>query len=312
VKIEVAPYKGWARALHISNGDVELVVTLQVGPRILRYAHIGGPNLLKEIPEQMGTGGEDKWVMRGGHRLWASPEDPAYTYYADNQPTEHGIEGNQAWIRSAMDPRSGLSYEMRITLQPTGSGVRVEHVVANQGGKTFNLAPWALTVFATGGTAIIPLPAFAPHPGDDATHAADFAPQMTLALWPYFRFSDIRFAFGDHSIRVKQDPNASGPTKIGAALPTGWVAYHLNETLFVKRFTFDPKAIYPDGGCNFETYTDADVLELETLAGLRNVQPGQSASHIETWSLHRDINLPGDEAATNKLVAPLVAQTLQP
>jgi hypothetical protein len=90
------------------------------------------------------------------------------------------------------------------------------------------------------------------------------------------------------------------------------VAYHLNETLFVKRFTFDAKATYPDGGCNFETYTDAGVLELETLAGLRDVLPGQASCHIETWSLHRNITLPADEVATDKLIAPLVAQTQQP
>ena len=312
MKIEVAPYKGWARALYISNGHVELVTTLDVGPRILRYAYVGGVNLLNEIPEQMGTAGEDTWLMRGGHRLWASPEDPAFTYFADNNPAEHGIEGDQAWVESQIDPKTGLSYRMRICLDGSGSGVRIEHTVTNHHNKTYRLAPWALTVFAAGGTAIIPLPAYKAHPGDHGKDAADFGPQLSLALWPYFRFSDKRFTFGDRTIRVKQDATNVLPTKIGACLPDPWAAYHLNNTLFVKRFAFDAHASYPDGGCNFETYADGNVLELESLAGLQQVAPGQAVLHTETWSLHQPLRLPTNEAEIAAMIEPRVQQTPTP
>lgn len=307
---KVAPYRGWARALHITNGDVEIVTTVEVGPRILRYAHVGGDNVLKEIPEHMGTSGEADWKMRGGHRLWASPEDPAYTYFADNLACEHELDGPSAWVRSAVDPKSGLSYGMRIVLEPSDSGVRIEHTVTNHGERTFCIAPWALTVFAPGGSAIIPLPAFAPHPGDDGKHASDYSPQLALILWPYFRFSDKRFAFGDHIIRCNQDPKAVGPSKIGACLPNGsWAAYHLRGTVFCKRISFDAQATYPDAGCNFEMYTDADVLELETLAGLRQLAPGASAHHVETWSLHQNIALSADEREVQTSLTALLAKT---
>lgn len=312
MKIEVAPYKGWARALHISNGEVELVITLEVGPRILRYAFVGGPNLLKEIPEQMGTSQEPAWAMRGGHRLWASPEDPAYTYFADNQAASHGADDGGAWVRSAVDPKTGLSYAMRISLNSSGSGVRLEHTITNAGSTTFKVAPWALTVFTTGGTAIVPLPPFAPHPGDDGHNAAAFAPQMSLVLWPYFRFNDKRFTFGENTIRIQQDAQATGPAKIGANLPITWAAYHLEGTLFCKRFTFDPQAQYPDGGCNFESYTDAGILELETLAPLRTLAPGQAAQHTETWSLHNHVTLPESEPELLESLHKIVKATPTP
>ncbi|MDX2021190.1 MAG: hypothetical protein SF187_13200 [Deltaproteobacteria bacterium] len=312
MKIEVAPYKGWSRALHISNGEVELVITLEVGPRILRYAFVGGPNLLKEIPAQMGTSGEPGWAMRGGHRLWASPEDPAYTYFADNHAAVFGTDDGGAWVRSAVDPKSGLSYAMRVSLDASGSGVRIEHTIANAGSHTFKLAPWALTVFTTGGTGIIPLPPYAPHPGDDGRSPADFAPQMSLILWPYFRFNDKRFTFGENTIRIAQDPHAAGPAKIGARLPVTWAAYHLNGTLFCKRFTFDADATYPDGGCNFESYTDAGILELETLSPLQTLAPGQVAQHTETWSLHKDVTLPANDADLVTTLAAIVSATPEP
>jgi hypothetical protein len=201
---------------------------------------------------------------------------------------------------------------MRVALHSSGSGLRVEHTITNAGRCTFNLAPWALTVFTTGGTAIIPLPAYAPHPGNDGRDADAFAPQMSLVLWPYFRFGDKRFTLSENTIRIRQDSQATGPAKIGAHLPITWAAYHLDGTLFCKRFTFDPHAQYPDGGCNFESYTDAGILELETLAPLRALAPGQEAQHTETWSLHKNVQLPTSEAELLASLDTFVRATPQP
>jgi len=51
VTIEKTSYKGWPNCYRITNGTVELIVTGDVGPRIIRYAFTGGPNLFKEFPE---------------------------------------------------------------------------------------------------------------------------------------------------------------------------------------------------------------------------------------------------------------------
>ena len=42
----------------ISNGDAELIVTLDVGPRIISYKLKGGKNVFKNFEEQMGKSGE--------------------------------------------------------------------------------------------------------------------------------------------------------------------------------------------------------------------------------------------------------------
>jgi hypothetical protein len=42
-------------------------------------------------------------------------------------------------------------------------------------------------------------------------------------------------------------------------------------------------------GCTFETFTNADFLELETLGPLTTLASGQSVSHIERWSAHHDV-----------------------
>ena len=63
-------YRGWAHNVKLSNGEIELVATLDVGPRVLRLAFLDGPNVFKEFSEQLGGSGEAEWLIRGGHRLW--------------------------------------------------------------------------------------------------------------------------------------------------------------------------------------------------------------------------------------------------
>src|SRR5687768_16138822 len=68
VMIEKVNYKGWKNNLRVSNGEVELILTLDVGPRVIHYGFVGGKNVFKQYSEQLGRSGEDKWQIRGGHR----------------------------------------------------------------------------------------------------------------------------------------------------------------------------------------------------------------------------------------------------
>ena len=93
VKIEKMAWKGWPNCYHVSNGEVDLIVTSDVGPRIMRYGFLGGQNLFVEFPKQLGGGGESDWQPRGGHRIWLAPEDPVLSYAPDNTPVEVAISG---------------------------------------------------------------------------------------------------------------------------------------------------------------------------------------------------------------------------
>ncbi|MBC8165268.1 MAG: hypothetical protein H7Y20_05265 [Bryobacteraceae bacterium] len=88
VTVEKIAYKGWPNCYRISNDEVELIATTDIGPRIIRYAFIGGQNMFVEFDSQLGGSGEKQWVPRGGHRIWIAPEDPATTYALDNSPVQ--------------------------------------------------------------------------------------------------------------------------------------------------------------------------------------------------------------------------------
>ena len=69
--------------------------------------------------------------------------------------------------------------------------------------------------------------------------------------------------------------------------PNTWGAYFLNGDLFVKSYRADPAARYPDFGCSLETFTNQEMLELETLGPVCRVLPGEWIEHVERWTLHR-------------------------
>jgi hypothetical protein len=59
-----------------------------------------------------------------------------------------------------------------------------------------------------------------------------------------------------------------------------------------------------------ETYTDAQILEVETLGPLVNLGPGAAAEHVEHWFLFEDVPLPKDDAGVDIHVLPKVEEVL--
>ena len=50
---------------------------------------------------------------------------------------------------------------------------------------------------------------------------------------------------------------------------------------------YNDSVTYPDNNVNFETYTDKNILELESLSQIYDLAPGESAESIENWSLYK-------------------------
>jgi hypothetical protein len=315
VTVDEIAYQGWKHNLRLSNGDAELIVTLDVGPRVISYKPAGGKNVFKEFTDQLGKSGEKDWQARGGHRLWTAPEDLTRTYAPDNAPVKYQeLPARKAGTRTvrftqAPDTPYGVQKEMDVTLAPTGSRVEVIHRITNVASQPTDLAAWALTMMAPGGTEVIPLPPHRPHPGppQNARSPADFAPSMQITLWPYFDFTDKRWTFGSKYITLHQN-DKQGPTKIGLTQRMGWVGYLNGGTLFVKRFGYQPGQHYPDGGCNFETFTNQEFLEMESLGPLVHLNPGAKVEHTENWDLHKDVGAFHSEDGIDKNVLPVVKE----
>ena len=156
-------------------------------------------------------------------------------------------------------------------------------------------------VAAQGGTAIHGFPLRGDHPHD-------WEPTTPLTMWPYTNLTDSRLRLLQKYLVLRQDPKNTGSEKLGSYSHDVWGAYLLNGDLFVKQAHAEAApAAYPDFGCNFEVFTGADYLELETLGTLRKVAPGEVAAHTEHWSLHKSVQIQKwDDAELDRVVLPLV------
>src|SRR5665811_1884178 len=116
VKVEKTEYKGWPNCYRVSNGEIEIIVTGDVGPRVIRFGFVGGQNLLKEFPDQLGRSGEEKFQLRGGDRVWKAPEDPVATWAPDNAPVEIRLTPTGLIARAPIEPLTGLQKEIEVRL----------------------------------------------------------------------------------------------------------------------------------------------------------------------------------------------------
>jgi hypothetical protein len=277
--IDIVAFNGWQNNLRLSNGTVELIITLDVGPRILSYKKSGGFNPLKIFENQSGTVGEPVWRNRGGHRLWIAPEHKVQTYIPDNAPVAWEQLGElQVRLTPLPETSNGFQKQIDITLDPMGTGVTIVHRVIRLAATPAYLAPWALTVMTAGGVAVVPQPEMGQHP-------RDLLPNRNLVLWPYTDMSDSRWHFGRKYFLLRQDA-AGAPTKIGLAHQPGWCGYLVGGVFFLKRYAWNPSAAYPDNGCNFEMFSNGRMLELESLGPLTHLHQNQSVEHVERWKLH--------------------------
>jgi hypothetical protein len=61
--------------------------------------------------------------------------------------------------------------------------------------------------------------------------------------------------------------------------------------MFVKRINYYENALYPDNGCCFETYSNHNFLECETLGEFGPKPDGSTVCHVENWSLYDGVSI---------------------
>lgn len=256
--------------------NLVLGVATDVGPRILYLGFRGKPrlNLFAVLPGVGRETPEGFWRIYGGHRLWTAPEAMPRSYSLDDKPVKVESTGGGE-IRVYGNPEPENSVRKELSIREVEGGVEVTHRIWNIGRWPVELSCWALSVMRRGGFAILPLKPF-------KVDEEGLLPDRRISLWPYTNLADRRMVLADGYIFVKQDPKVEAPFKIGVKANPTWAAYWVEGLAFVKVFS-RMEGEYPDYGCDVEVYTNADMLELETLGPITKVEPSGVAEHIEVW-----------------------------
>lgn len=261
----------------IKNDLLQLDYLTITGPRIVGlYAKGVNGNLLAETPDVHWPTPNGEFYLRGGHRLWVSPEDEQYICPEDDlQVTE---DAGRLILRSPVDA-SGIEKEISIHLDK--NFVHLSHRLTWHGNQVVELASWGITQLRLGGLGILPL-----------THVDGLLPDRNLVLWPYTKFQDERLELHDDLLLLR-GTGMDHACKIGTLNSHGWIACAMGDVLFTKRFDTDSTAKYPDFGCNVEAYVKDTCIELENLSPLKKLRGGDSVTHNETWQV-----TPGNFPAT--------------
>ena len=277
----------------LESKALKLVVAASFGPRILSFGFKNGGNLFAELPNikaELPDGGV--YHFHGGHRLWHAPEALPRTYIPDDSLVDISEKKDGLVVTQQTEAPTGLQKSMKIHLAGE-SRVVITHSITNHGLWDVTCAPWTITQLKPGGTAILP----------QTQTDTGLLPNRSLALWSYTDMSNSNVKWGRNFIQIHADMKS--PFKIGFPNPRGWLAYWLNGTLFVKHADYDPQAEYYDFGCSSECYCNDQFIELETLAPISKIAPEATVSHVETWNLYKDIDLPRDEKDVQSLVKKL-------
>lgn len=290
-------YRGGG-ALRLATRALELVVTTDVGPRVtsLRSRSGRARNLFLELPadEQRYHG----YYLRGGHRLWHSPEDIVRTYQRDDDPLDVRNLPRGVALTQPTEKLTGLQKGLKVELFGERT-VKVTHTLTNRGRRPVTCAPWALTMFRAGGYGVLPLEP----KGDHAR--GDLLPTYALVPWTFTDLSlpvwqPRRNFIGVEVAKAKQ------AQKLGITNYPGWAAYWLEGTTFVKYAPPIPGAAYPDLGSCFELFTNGAMIELETLGPLGQLAPGKTTTHVEYWGVFDGLPKPSTDAIFTKSLAPAV------
>jgi hypothetical protein len=270
--------------VRLENEALALWLTRSVGPRILSLALPGGENLFAVLPDDaVECPGIGPLSFRGGHRLWYAPEDPRRTYLPDDDPLAITEIENGLCVTQPVEAPTGIQKSLTVTLPGSDARVVVDHTLHNRGRSPVELAPWAITQLKPGGVAVLP----------QATALADeygLLPNRHIVLWPYTRIDSPHITWSDRYLFVEATMQ-EGALKIGFPNPVGWLAYAVDDTLFVKQAAYHPGANYFDRGSSSECYCNRRFLELETLGPRTTLAPGESVSHRETWAVHPGVSI---------------------
>lgn len=262
------------RALKNDFLQIEYFTTSQ---RIMGLSLRGKPNMLADIggtppiPTPWGD-----FHFRGGHRLWHSPEAMPRTYAPDTGEMKITDLPDGVILETQTEPGTGIRKRIEIHLAADAPSATLTHTLINDGLWPVELAPWTITQFRLGGTAILPMPV-------GNVDAAGLLPNRQISLWPYTRLNDPRLSLRDDYVIFKAD--ALPPFKLGYFNPHGWLAYWLDGALFRKTFEVQTALLHPDNNCNAEIYCGDQFIELESLAPLTLLNPGAEVNHVETWDV---------------------------
>lgn len=266
-------YAGWKNCIQISNTVFEAILTTDVGPRIVRYAETGGPNMLWLNEYTAGQTEETKtWRSYGGHSFdllidgqpFLPPENSPVTYDLTQDSIifhtiQYGIVSKDISVR--MCRRGGLE---------------IIHKITNTSDKVLNISINGNTLLRNGGTAALPI-------SSDITElSGECCPCLTR---------------GNQTSLFYNDMTTQNEYEIGIPSAAVWTGYFSQGNLFVMT---SPAHEDCSRYNSIQFYSDSVKSRLSTFSKETSLDPGNSIELTEVWNIFSGVPKPNDEETAEK------------
>lgn len=289
MEIQELEYEDFGRCIRITNEILDCVVSIETGPRILRFGFIHEQNIFYNDLDHKYTSLDEKSTMPaknsvyqlyGGHRLQIC-QTPQVDF-PDNAPVVYSTQSEGVTFTPPKLKPEEIQLSFEIIMGEKATDIMIVHSAKNCSRETMVFALFPSTMLAGGGMAVIP----------QNLQAQEGRPNRTINLWPGTDLKDQRISCGSRFLVIRHESENQAPLRIGTNNLPGWIAYALNGIVLVKRFVSNPQAAYPDSGSTCEIHLTEDFAELSSLSPLYQVKPGETIKHVENLSLYRMDRLP--------------------
>jgi len=298
IQIKTITYKGWKKAVEISNLEIKLIVIPETG-RIIYFGFLNGENLFYinealegiafKVGEYFNNNATKQAPNVGGNRVLPCSEAYHHLITGSRHIPDPFINAscysvkfldNGIVLESPISKLLGIQIKRTLTISEKGTCVDIQQeLIKKQAAKNDELEKIPLTIWSLSKIKT---------PNVSYTSIAKnsiFKNGFTISEWPDAKNYAAENTTILNNILVLKS-SEKFPQKIGLDARK-WVAGCIKNTLFIEQFTFNEKAVYPDNGTSVTIFGNDVFTELECLSPEKRLSIGEKITYNLSWNLQK-------------------------
>ncbi len=270
-------YAGWKNCILMSNGVFEAVITTEVGPRIIRYAEVGGDNVLYLDEFTAGQTEAPVWRAYGGRRF-DYHLNGELVLTAENAPTDYEIGEDRVTFRLPIDEQRGISKEIIIRMCRRG-GLEIKEILINHGSESVKISAVAATRLKPGGVCVTPWA----------------KGNKIKSLFEGEMLDTRRYKEGKEILFVQQDEVSRDNFAFGLLPAEQWCAYFNHGNMFIITCPVIEGDLEYVDNVNVVVRGLREKFEIETRSPIYTLVPGDKITHTEVFNIFTRNYIPKSE-----------------
>lgn len=273
--------KYYGKCVSINNGTVKVIVSVDVGPKIIFWGYTNGENMLY-IPYDILEYDEpisqkippDIFFKRYGHEIMLAYEKSKPVFLSSGTTIYSILQEGVAF--SCSSPKLGLSANLEIIIQDNSNSIMIVHSIENTNEKTQNFSICSSTFVTQDGTLLVP----------QNIEDLGNAPNRVLSLWKKSNINDSRLCVANEYLKFNNiSTDKLSVLKLGINNRRAWSTYTKDGNTFLMHYLHNKKAKYLNFDSSFIIDSKKELLSLKILSPIYNVQKNEVAKMAEYWSL---------------------------